>query len=105
MNTTQGEKKSVVKAAANVCIKSCHKLATQMDQAKRNFLTELRGTLKVPERLFRLAVGEAEALAWQTGYPHLLFPTLATEKVQAVAGWNARQEFIRRKDFAAAMSH
>ena len=44
-------------------------------------------------------LGEAEALAWQTGYPHLFFPALATEKVQAAAGWNARQQFIRQQTF------
>jgi len=67
-------------------------------------LAEFKGSLDVPEKLFRLAVGEAEALAWQTGYPHLLFPALATEKIEAVAGWSARQHLIRQKISVRAMS-
>jgi hypothetical protein len=41
-------------------------------------------------------LNEAEALAWQTSYPHLLFPELAVEKVQAVAAWQTRQESVQR---------
>jgi hypothetical protein len=48
------------------------------------------------EHLLRLAVNEAEALAWQTDYPHLIFPTLAVEKVQAVTAWDAQQQALRR---------
>ena len=105
MNTNQGAKNNAVKTTANACIASCQKLAAQIERAKGNLLAELRGTLEVPEKLFQLAVGEAEALAWQTGYPHLLFPALALEKVQAAAGWNAQQEFIRQKNSARAMSN
>jgi hypothetical protein len=101
MNTTQGTKDSAVTIAANVCIASGQKLTAQIERLKENLLTELRGTMDVPERLFRLALGEAEALAWQTGFPHLLFPALAMEKVQAVAGWKARQQLRRQKNLPA----
>lgn len=47
------------------------------------------------EHLVRLAVNEAEALAWQAGYPQLLFPTLAREKAQAVTAWRSRQRRLR----------
>lgn len=47
-------------------------------------------------RLFRLALNEAEAIAWQTGFPHLVFPALAWEKALALAAWHARQQSIRR---------
>jgi hypothetical protein len=47
--------------------------------------------------LFRLALTEAEALAWQTEHPQLFFPALAREKVQAVAVWQARQDSLRRR--------
>jgi len=33
------------------------------------------------------ALNEAEAAAWQTMFPHLVFPALATEKVQAAIAW------------------
>ena len=43
----------------------------------------------------KLALNEAEALARQTNYPHLLFPALATEKIQTVEAWNERQQTVR----------
>ncbi len=101
MNTYQGAKESAIKTAANVCIESCQRLAAQIEQLKGNFLAELQGTLEVPEKLFQLALNEAEAVAWQTGYPQLVFPALALEKVQAAAGWNARQKFLRQKNLVA----
>ncbi|HEV2437151.1 MAG TPA: hypothetical protein VG077_14245 [Verrucomicrobiae bacterium] len=104
MKPDQGAEKRVVQAAANVCIETCQKLAAQIERAKGNLLTELRGTLEVPEKLFRLALGEAEALAWQTGYPQLVFPALAAEKVQAAVAWNTRQQFLFRKKSIHALS-
>jgi hypothetical protein len=101
----QGTKQNLIETAADTCIAACHKFAAQIEWANGKLLAELQGTLDVPEKLFRLALGEAEALAWQTGYPHLLFPTLAAEKVQAVAEWNARQQIIRQKESAHALSH
>ena len=47
-------------------------------------------------RLLGLALNEAEALAWQSGFPHLVFPALAWEKVEAVTRWRRRQEAIRQ---------
>jgi hypothetical protein len=49
-------------------------------------------------RVLELALNEAEALAWQTGLGHLLFPELAREKASAVAAWHVRQESIRRTE-------
>lgn len=45
--------------------------------------------------LVKLALNEAEALALQTSFPHLVFPTLAQEKVSAVAVWHQRQAALR----------
>lgn len=75
---------------------SCQKVLAQIASAKEDILTESRQATKAPERLVRLAVNEAEALAWQTAYPQLVFPALATEKVQAVVAWNAAQASVRR---------
>lgn len=105
MNTYQGATKNAVKTAARACIASCQKLTAQFERLKANLLDDLKSRLAMPEHWFRLAVEEAEALAWQTEYPHLLFPTLATEKVQAVADWNTRQQFIRQKNSLATLSH
>jgi len=46
-------------------------------------------------RLLRQALNEAEAIAWQTGFPQLVFPSLALEKAHAVAAWEYRQRTMR----------
>jgi hypothetical protein len=42
-------------------------------------------------RLLRLAASEAEALAWQAGFPLLLLPVLLEEKLETVHRYAARQ--------------
>jgi hypothetical protein len=44
--------------------------------------------------LIQRAVDEADALAALTGFPQLLLPDLAFEKVQSVRDWNYRQRAI-----------
>lgn len=46
---------------------------------------------------FRLALNEAEALAWQTPFPTLFFPALAREKAQHLLAWQERQAALRRR--------
>jgi hypothetical protein len=82
-------------AFKNACLASCQKILAQIKDTKAALLAESRDTLGVPERILRLALNEAEALAWQTVYPHLLFPALATEKIQTVADWNHHQQAIQ----------
>jgi hypothetical protein len=43
------------------------------------------------DQVLKAAVNEAEALAWQTPYPHLFFPLLAEEKAAKVRQWAAHQ--------------
>jgi len=94
MKMNQGVKEGAVQSVANACVASYQKLAAGVEQTKSNLLAEFRETMKMPEQLFRQALVEAEALAWQTGYPQLVFPILATEKVQAVAVWHRRQQSL-----------
>jgi len=47
-------------------------------------------------RLLRLALNEAEALAWQSGFPELVFPILAQEKAGKLASWHERQKSVRQ---------
>src|SRR5690349_7492878 len=77
------------------CLGACGKIAAQVSRAKAAIFAESRQLLGAPERMLKLALNEAEAVAWRTEYPHLLFPELALEKVQAVAAWNHRQASIR----------
>jgi hypothetical protein len=79
----------------NACRPACRKIRTQIAGVKEAIFAEYSRVFSAPERLVRLALNEAEAAAWQTKYPHLIFPTLATEKVRAVAAWNVRQQSVR----------
>lgn len=72
------------------------KVRGQIATARESILAESRLAFAAPERLLRLAVNEAEALAWQTTYPQLIFPTLAAEKVQALVAWNATQRLVQQ---------
>jgi hypothetical protein len=96
MTSHKEEKVNTIRNVANVCLGSCQRLATQIGQARTRLLAEFRSTFPAQEQLVRLALGEAEALAWQTDFPQLIFPTLAMEKVQAVATWQSRQNSVRR---------
>lgn len=79
------------------CVASCKKLLAQIEEVKAAVLSEFRGRLEEHDRMVELAVNEAEALAWETGFPQLLFPDLAIEKAHAVAGWHERQQALRHR--------
>ena len=54
------------------------------------------------QRLIRLAINEAEALAAETGVPELVFPALAEEKVRQFKVWAARQQRIKSIEVSLA---
>lgn len=58
---------------------------------------ELQKTPAETQRLIRLALNEAEALAMQTGLPELVLPALAEEKVKALQRWAERQRKLRER--------
>ena len=66
-------------------------LVRKIQKAKQDLLSQFRELFAGQEQLLRLALNEAEALAFLSDYPHLLFPTLAMEKVQGAAAWRNRQ--------------
>jgi hypothetical protein len=90
------ENAGVGSAFKNACLASCRKILVQIATAKASIFSESYRALKAHEHLLRLALNEAEAVAAQTRYPHLLFPSLAAEKVQAVVAWDAHQREVRR---------
>ena len=47
------------------------------------------------EHFVHLALNEAEALALQTNVPQLVFPMLASEKLQRVAKWVSKQRRVQ----------
>lgn len=56
------------------------------------------------EGFLRSALTEAEALAWQTPYPHLLFPVLAEEKAAAVQAWAEHQREVYAREHIRAFA-
>src|SRR5882672_1178202 len=98
MNATDRiiEKTNRKPGLAAACLTSCRKLIGQIEKTKEAIFAEFRTLLEGDERLLRLALTEAEALAWQTEFPQLFFPTLAMEKAQAVAAWHGRQQSVQR---------
>jgi hypothetical protein len=89
---------------ADACLAECKKLLGRIEKAKAAILAEFRETLQAHDHMLQLAVTEAEALAWQTDYPHLVFPTLALEKAEAVSAWQRRQNAIRQTRPALAFA-
>lgn len=80
------------------CSLSCRKLIEKVQRIKRGLLSEFRPYGR--GQMFQLALNEAEALAQETGFPQLVFPTLAREKVESVAAWSRRQQAVRRATWA-----
>lgn len=80
----------------SICLASCRKILAQIARVRDALFEEARRALPEQVNLLRLALNEAEAAAWETMFPHLVFPELATEKVQAVAAWNTHQQAVRR---------
>jgi hypothetical protein len=97
MNTTNGNKNIAEQTLANRCLQSCKVLLVEIEQTKNMIVNDFHETLDTHGNLFRLALNEAEALAWQTDYPHLFYPTLAMERVQAVVAWRRRQQSLHRQ--------
>jgi len=98
MNPNNTDKKlNAGETIANRCLHCYKKLLAGIEQAKNKIAGEFLEVARLNQKSFQLAINEAEALAWQTEYPQLIFPALAVEKVQAVAAWQARQQSLRRQ--------
>jgi hypothetical protein len=92
MNTQGRAAKNIVKIAPDSWIASGQKLILGIEQAKQSLAVEHE--FELPERLFRVALNEAEALAWETEYPQLVFPALAEEKIEAISSWYSHGGFL-----------
>lgn len=92
MNTHQGAAKKIAKIVPDSWIASGQRLIMGIDEAKQSLATEHE--LELPERFFRVALNEAEALAWETEYPQLVFPVLAQEKIEAISWWYSHGGFL-----------
>ena len=81
------------------CKSSCKKLLAGIQNIKTALLNEFRQHTFAQEHQLALALNEAEALAYETGFPLLTFPVLAREKVQAVAAWRRQQNKVRQESY------
>lgn len=79
-------------------------IAVQFTNIKNDLVREFGTSLSGNGPLLKAVLNEAEALAWQTGYPHLLFPVLAEEKAAAVNLWAARQRRVRHASREIALA-
>jgi hypothetical protein len=55
-------------------------------------------------RIVHLTLNEAEAMAWESGFPHLVFPLLAEEKLSKAAAWVNRQRTVREDTHVLALA-
>ena len=55
-------------------------------------------------RILQLTLNEAEAVAWESGFPHLIFPLLAEEKARKAAAWIERQQAVREQTGVFALA-
>ena len=90
--------KQLTHRSTAACLAGFRKLRAGIAAAKKALVAEFQGQFGPYEHLLRLALNEAEALAWQTNYPHLVFPTLAAEKARSVLEWNGRQQIVQRRN-------
>jgi hypothetical protein len=79
------------------CVAACETLLEQLNQVKQRVQAEFQDAFGLHKHLLRQALAEADALAWQTEYPHLFFPELAAEKASQAADWRARQQALLRR--------
>jgi hypothetical protein len=70
------------------------KVREQIARSRKVLLAESAVGPEPEQHMLRLALNEAESLAWQTRYPDLVFPVLAAEKLQALTDWKQRQDFV-----------
>jgi|SRR5579862_657891 len=87
-----------------VCKARCGELSRQVREIKRAMVQEFGTAISGQSQLLNSALNEAEAIAWQTPYPHLLFPVLAQEKASSITRWAARQRSVHRASRQISLS-
>ena len=85
------------KSVAEACARSCQKILAQVAKAKDAVVAQFRDLVVDHEHALQLLLNEAEALAWQTQYPQLVFQDLAEEKARGLVNWVAHQHLVRSR--------
>jgi len=76
----------------NACSACCQDLLARLHGVKASIQNEFQDGFRRQVHVLQLVLNEAEAQACETGFPLLVFPTLAREKAEAALTWNQRQE-------------
>jgi len=84
------------------CLRACARLARELNRVKNELTGHFQQLLDLPAPWLQQSVNEAEALAWQAGFPHLLFPVLAEEKVRKLGRWYNHQQKVQRQNYQDA---
>jgi hypothetical protein len=66
----------------------------EVPHARRRIENDFAKLRRVEPRISRLVLNEAEAIAWQSGWPDLVFPALAEEKLLALSAWRRAQKAL-----------
>lgn len=82
---------------SRTCAAAGDQLVRQLNEVKQNIQAEFQSAFGLHTHLLRQALAEADALAWQTDYPHLFFPDLAAEKASRAVDWRDRQQALLRR--------
>jgi hypothetical protein len=96
------QNKNTVNITPDLWTLSGQKLIVGFNRAKHDLAAQFADQSDLPLRLFQVALNEAEALAWETEYPQLVFPTLAEEKIAAISSWYDRGGMLH-SDYAMAV--
>jgi len=92
--TTNLEEQTYTDLAPRTFTQAC---ADKLQSLKAKLVAKLTAEFSdLHEGLIRRAVDDADALATLSGFPHLLLPDLALEKVQGARTWNQRQQMIQQ---------
>lgn len=84
-------------APSNACRDRRRNVLATIAKSRKSITREFSDAAARHQHLTRLALNEAEAIAWQTGFPQLVFPALAEEKVRALDRWSRRQQSLRSR--------
>ena len=77
------------------CMAYGRKLISELQRTKEELVSQFRKAFTGNQRMLRLVLSEAEALAFRTQYPHLVFPSLALEKIERAVAGQRRQQQLR----------
>ena len=106
MRTQQSYRRhtEVSPSSARLSVNTSTTAGQALARTKEAVLREYAQRVGEHARLLRLALNEAEAIAWQTDFPHLFFPALAAEKAETAVLWHQRQRALRRSEGEVAFA-